>query len=315
MASEPEETDERQVSERLRTHEDRFTKAERKVARVLHAEYPRAGLESLPTLAKRAQVSSPTVLRLITKLGYGGYGDFQAALLEEVNERMSVPAGRAVEHGGRLDDLSEGFGQIVDAVAGTDGRTSRTEFARIVELLARASGSIYTVGGFESEFCSLHLANLLGQVRPGVRNLGRVVASAPFEVLDMRRGDVLVAFDFRRYQSRTMQLCRQAAEQKAAVVVVTDPWLSPASAQAEHVLVCDSSGPGPFDSRASVVAVVEVLVSEVTALLGEHGSRRIAEVYELMAGSTWAESLVVEGEEGDAASEESSRRPAEPGRA
>jgi DNA-binding MurR/RpiR family transcriptional regulator len=284
--------DQRQVSERLRIHEDRFTKAERKVVRVLHAEYPRAGLESLPTLAKRAQVSPPTVLRLITKLGYGGYGDFQAALLEEVNERMSVPAGRAAARGGRLDDLSEGFGGIVDAVTSTDRRASRAEFASIVELLAHMSGSVYTVGGFESEFCSLHLANLLGQVRPGVRNLGRAVAAPPFEILDLRRGDVLVAFDFRRYQSRTVELCRRAAARKATVVVVTDQWLSPASAQAEHVLVCDSGGPGSFDSRTSVVAVIEVLVAEVTSLLDGRAPARIADVYELLAGSTWAESLL-----------------------
>lgn len=286
------ESDERHVSERLRVRDDRFTKAEWKVVRVLHAEYPRAGLESLPRLAKRAQVSPPTVLRLISKLGYEGYGDFQAALLAEVNERMSVPAGRAAAHRERLDDLSEGFGTISGALTSTDRRTSRAEFGQVVELLAHARGSVYSVGGFESEFCSLHLANLLGQVRPGVRHLGRVSAGQSLEVLDVAHPDVLVAFDFRRYQSGTVQLCRRASERKAAVVVVTDQWLSPASAFAEHIIVCDSTGPGPFDSRTSVIAVIEVLVAEVTSMLGEQAAERIAAVYELLAGSTWAESLL-----------------------
>src|SRR5690606_22135460 len=145
-----------------------FTKAERKVARVLRSDYPRAGLEALPALAKRAEVSAPTVLRLVAKLGYNGYGESQAAWVEEVNQRMSVPAGRVARRAARLDDLSEGFTEIAGAISRTDRRASRPEFARVVELLASTDGSVFTVGGFESEFCALHLANLLGQVRPGV---------------------------------------------------------------------------------------------------------------------------------------------------
>lgn len=279
-------------SERLRQDGERFTKAERKVARVLRSEYPRAGLETLPALAKRTQVSAPTVLRLVAKLGYSGYGEFQAALVEEVNQRMSVPAGRVARRTTRMDDLSEGFAEIAGGINRTDRRSSRGEFAQVVELLAHSGGSVFTVGGFESEFCSLHLANLLGQVRSGVHNLGRGIAGPPFEVLDLERGDVLIAFDFRRYQSGTLAMCRRAGAQKASVVVVTDRWLSPAAEDADHVLVCDSEGPGPFDSRTSVVAIIEVLVAEVTSLLGRGGQDRIAAVYELLSGSTWAESLL-----------------------
>lgn len=289
--------DDRQVSERLRSHESLFTKAERKVVRVLNAQYPRAGLESIPTLARRAQVSAPTVLRLINKLGYHGYGDFQAALLEEVNERMSVPAARVEVS--RHDDLSGGFAAILGGVTRTGDCLSRTEFAAVADSLATGQGSVSTVGGFDSEFCSLHLANLLSQVRPRVYNLGRSVSVPVFDVLDLSRGDVLIAFDFRRYQSSTVELARRAAERRASVVVVTDRWLSPASEHAEHVLVCDSDGPGPFDSHTAAIALIELLVAKVTSVLGDRATKRIDDVYSLLRGSTWAESLLSDDDGGD----------------
>ena len=53
----------------------------------------------------------------------------------------------------------------------------------------------------------------------------------------LRKGDVLVVFDYRRYQADTIESARVAAAQGCAVVVFTDPWLSPAANCARQVLV------------------------------------------------------------------------------
>ena len=58
---------------------DELTPAERKVARTLLARYPAAGLESTAALAAAAGTSKPTVLRLLARLGFGSYPDFQDA--------------------------------------------------------------------------------------------------------------------------------------------------------------------------------------------------------------------------------------------
>lgn len=280
------------VSELLRSYGERFTAAERKVVRVLQSEYPRAGLESLPTLAKRAGVSAPTVLRLLTKLGYGGYGEFQVALLEEVHERMSAPAHRSAEQSGTGDEVAQGLGLIADGIASTEQRLARADFAEVAALLADRRRSIVSLGGFESEVCSLHLTNLLTQVRSKVSQLRRTGMGMPIETLNLGKNDVLVVFDFRRYQSSTVESARLAAANRATVVVVTDRWLSPASEHAQHTFIVDSTGPGAFDSRTTAIAWIEVLVATVAALLGEEGQRRMRDVYALLAGSTWAESLM-----------------------
>ncbi len=75
---------------------DELTPAERKVARTLLARYPAAGLESSAALAAAAGTSKPTVLRLLARLGFGSYPDFQQRLRTEVTRSMSgSPLSRA----------------------------------------------------------------------------------------------------------------------------------------------------------------------------------------------------------------------------
>src|SRR5438445_6617052 len=79
------------VGEVVRQRLDSLSPAERKLARVLLASYPIAGLESVARFAERAGVSPPTVTRFITKLGFRGYPEFQESLRHEVQARLSSP--------------------------------------------------------------------------------------------------------------------------------------------------------------------------------------------------------------------------------
>src|SRR4051812_10960471 len=65
--------------------------AERKVARVLLAAYPSAGFETVARLAERADVSGPTVIRFVNRLGFKGFPDFQEALRRDLDERSASP--------------------------------------------------------------------------------------------------------------------------------------------------------------------------------------------------------------------------------
>lgn len=65
--------------------------AEREVGRILLAGRPAAGSETIATLAERADVSAPTVIRFVSRLGHRGFPDFQAALRAELDERHASP--------------------------------------------------------------------------------------------------------------------------------------------------------------------------------------------------------------------------------
>ncbi|MDG0901001.1 transcriptional repressor QapR, partial [Pseudomonas sp. L01] len=80
-----------ELKQRLASPPAELTPAERKVVRALLDDYPRLGLGPMTRLARHAGVSDPTIMRLVKKLGFAGYGDFQEALLADVDDRLRSP--------------------------------------------------------------------------------------------------------------------------------------------------------------------------------------------------------------------------------
>src|SRR5438270_13759146 len=68
------------IGELVRQRQADLSPAERKLARVLLASYPIAGLERVARFAVRAGVSAPTVTRIIIKIGFRSYSE----LLEQI---------------------------------------------------------------------------------------------------------------------------------------------------------------------------------------------------------------------------------------
>jgi DNA-binding MurR/RpiR family transcriptional regulator len=109
------------------------------------------------------------------------------------------------------------------------------------------------------------------------------------QVIDFNKRDVLVAFDYRRYQRDTIRSSREAARRGSMVVVITDPWLSPASASARHVLAVGVDSFAPFDSLVGSVALIEALVGAVLGRLGAEAEQRMRRLEELRTDATWGE--------------------------
>jgi DNA-binding MurR/RpiR family transcriptional regulator len=116
------------LKEEIFARMDELTPAERKVARSLLASYPSAGLGSAATLAKAAGTSTPTVLRLVTRLGIGSYPDFQQRLRDEITHHMNSPVTRTARSRETAED-GELFAR--SAAAGcSSSRASRTPCRR-----------------------------------------------------------------------------------------------------------------------------------------------------------------------------------------
>src|ERR1700740_1249405 len=119
---------------------DGLTPAERKVARPLLARYPAAGLESTAALAAAAGTSKPTVLRLLDRLGFGSYPEFQERLRAEVTRSMSTSPPRRAQPRRDLPSGDSVFLRAVDLRAQLVARLRDTvppgEIERAVSLLA-----------------------------------------------------------------------------------------------------------------------------------------------------------------------------------
>jgi DNA-binding MurR/RpiR family transcriptional regulator len=283
---------ESRVGELVRQSLDSLSPAERKLARVLLASYPIAGLESVARFAERAHVSPPTVTRFITKLGFRGYPEFQETLRHEVQARLSSPLTRY-----RDDQPARGTDSVLnDALEDSSHNLKATldvlshrDVNEAVELIADVRRRVMVLGGRVSAPLARYLAGQLHLLRPGIGLVDAERTAPAQQLIDMRKGDLLVVFDYRRYQADTIETARLASAQGCNVILFTDPWLSPASGFARQVIVASVDTIGPFDSLVGAMAVVEGVVAAVLSRLGPRAQSRMQSLERLRAKDVLAD--------------------------
>lgn len=253
--------------------------AERKVARTLLAAYPHAGLETVATLAERADVSAPTVLRLAARLGFTGYSELQRALRAELAERDVSPLTTVSAAGDRPVEghaLHRAAAVTPRVVAEALAEIPTAELDTAVRLLADRQLRVTATGGRFSRLFAEYLVLHLVQVRGNSRMLPSGSVERADVLVDLGRRDVLVVFDFRRYEAATLELARAAAASDAKVVLITDRWLSPVAGLAEVVLACRVDSASAYDSFVPTLAILEALISAVIERLGPAAGERLA---------------------------------------
>jgi len=272
------ETGDEPVSERVRRDLRRYTAAERRVAQSLLSDYPVAGLETVARFALRAGTSGPTILRFVTRLGFKSYAEFQNRLRDEVQERLQGPLARypSLRTWGEGGKVQERVGSaLCRNIERAVRSVSPKDYVSITELVCDRARAVFCLGGRFTQTLAAYFHHCLRELRPGVRLVREGSASWADYLLDVRRGDVLLVFDFRRYQRDVLEFASGAAAQGAVIVLITDIWNSPIAALAMHVIACPVEVPTAFDSAVSGLAMVEVMVAGAVERLGEHAKRRI----------------------------------------
>jgi DNA-binding MurR/RpiR family transcriptional regulator len=274
-----------------------LTPAERKVGRALIAAYPIAGLETVVQLAARARVSVATVMRFVAKLGFDGYPQFQRRLREEVHDRIASPLALYEQRPAARDEsdvLALGRRVFGDAIETTYANLPPAEFLAVVDLLADERRRVGCTGGRLSQILAYYLVAHLQVLRTDAHLLGGSWLPRLDELVDFDRNDVVLVFDYRRYQVDTIDLARRVKGRGARIVLFTDPWLSPIAEFADHVLSTSVDAPSPFDSLVAGLAIVETLIAALSSRLADRARPRMERLERLREGFVVADPALPE---------------------
>lgn len=261
--------------------------SERRVARVLLADYPNAALGTVAELAEQAGVSGPTVLRFAQRLGFEGFNALQNRLREELSSRSGGPLARFDQvpaHGSAAELVQATVARLSDDSRRSLAEIPAHELQATVRLLTDTSQRVFVVGGRISQVAAEHLVQMLQTVRPTVGLLADPWRGDLGTLLDVRRGDVFVIFDIRRYQRESVELAAHLRAQGCTVIVLTDEWLSPAAQHAAVVLPVSVASLSPFDSLVSAITLIEALMAAVVSELGPVAHQR-RQAWEQLAGT------------------------------
>ena len=265
------------VRDRLMNAEGGFSNAELKVVRTLLSNYPAAGLTTISRLAKAAEVSDPTVLRLANRLGYEGFGDMQSALLAEVEAHMRSPLTLQPMYPTKAENAYQAVLQATLARCDEVAKgTVTADYERAVALLADPKLKLLCLGGRFSRFVAGILQRCLHHLRPGTELLDGSTADIADRLADVDRRHLLIVFDYRRYQSDTVSFARQAHDRGALILLFTDTWRSPIAEFAELTFAAPTDTESPFDTLVSPLLQVEAVVAGLSRQLEGEWPDRVA---------------------------------------
>ncbi|MCW5711504.1 MurR/RpiR family transcriptional regulator [Shinella sp.] len=272
------------IRDRLTDGEIAFTRAELKIVRQLLSNYPAAGLNTVAHLAAAADVSNPTVVRFANKLGFEGYPEFQAALLSEVQERMSSPLSMLDTRKPSLEQ--ENFYQYflrasIHALEASMQMLPPGDFEAAIDAAADLNMRVHCLGGRFSGFLAGLLWSHMKQLRGETRWINGSQADQVDQLVDLGKRDVLFVYDYRRYQIDTIRFARQAAKQGARIVLFTDRWVSPIAEIASVTLMAPVDTVSPYDTMVPAIAQTEALIAGLTSRLANQSRGRIERMEEL----------------------------------
>lgn len=271
------------IAEAIRLHYDELTTTERKPAQTLLGNYPFAGLETVAKFAERAGVSGPTILRLVAKLGYSGYAEFQQELRDELQAQLQSPLTKRPKSArgasARRPNFLETYGEaVIENIRQTLDSVHQSEFEAVLELLSDEKRPLYLLGGRFTSAVANYFYQHLHTLRPNASLIAGHESSWRNHLLDVGKRHVLVVFDIRRYQPDVIRFAEEAARRGATVVLFTDQWLSPIGGVARHILTARVTVPSSWDSMIGMFLIVEALISRISEEMWPTVKARVEEL-------------------------------------
>jgi len=272
------------VAERIRSKFETLTRAERQLANVMLENYPVSGLGSITAIAEQSGVSTPTVVRMSKKLGFGGFPELQAALRTELEATISSPIAKHnlwAENAPDTHILNRFADAIMENMRQTLRRIDPKSFNDVAKLLSDRKRAVHIVGGRITRALADYLYTHMQVIRPGVNLVATNANTWPHFVLNMEKGDVLVLFDIRRYERDLLRLAEMAKAKGVKLVLFTDQWGSPVARHADHSFHSRIEAPSAWDSSVVTMFIVEAVISAVETQTWEETRDRMKTLEEL----------------------------------
>lgn len=228
-------------------------------------------LETVATIAERAEIQPSTLIRFAKSFGFSGYSDmqrvFQTRLLAELPSyeqrirSLTLDRGKIRNPAAILDHFTEAG---IHALRHLRAETNHEDLNRALDLLAAgriihitAQRRAYPVAAYM--YYGFSLLGRRAQLIDGVGGMMHQQAGI------MQPGDVALVISFKPYAPDTVDVARQAIDRGVSVVAITDETLSPLVRYADVALEVKDA---QLESIRSLSATMCLAITLVVGLGG-----------------------------------------------
>ena len=244
---------------------------------------PIAGaLSTADQLARGAGVSKAAVVRFAIRLGYPGFTELREHLRQQLVHQQAESL--SVDDDGGTDDvrifLSSKLASDLASLSSFVESVDQHDLQRCAELLVQRDATVFVAGHRRGFAAAMFAQRMFNWVRPGVRLWRMEEPGLALALDEIRAGDVVLAFAFRRYPRVTGVLLEYAREVGASTILVTESLTCPFVRLADSVLLCPSVESAAFDSNVPAVFCIESLAGLMIKLVGAEVDVRIRRLHD-----------------------------------
>lgn len=260
------------IEQKLQEQYDQLTPRERLLADFILDHPQDLALFNTAELARMCGVSKATVSRLFKRLGFSSFreGRALARQLRHQGVPVAMDGDSTLAFGSHLQQEEYNLRQLFQSL-------QQESVDALVTALADAA-RVRVIGFRNSYPVALHLRQQLAQVRAGVQLLPQPGQSIGEELVDLSPEDLVILIGFRRRPRGFDRLLEQLIQGRARLVLIADGSLRQAGAACDWWLECPIDSRSAFDSYATPMCLVTLLVNRLLHRSLEQGRERIARI-------------------------------------
>lgn len=250
------------VLEKIESYLPACTKLQRAAGNYILTDPMDAAFSTVDQFAKKAKISTATVVRFANALGYSGYAEFQSDLQEFLRSRTD-PIKR-LEKSFSLKEpndsiLSQVYYNQIQNLENTFTDLTKNKLEQATNLILNA-GHIYTFGARGSYTIAYYLAHHLNRVTQRADILPQS-SRLPDYILRIKPNDVVIAINVPRYNTQIFKGTKTARERGAKIITITDSSFSPYSQISDLLFVVPYHSNDFHNTLMPALLISEMLIT------------------------------------------------------
>lgn len=261
----------------VQSEELRRSKSDKLIANYIERNLGEIPFETARSIATRLELSPMTVGRYLRRMGFDGLDQ----LKNELRRGSSNPAWQVKGPVDRLrEDIREGkllaglIQQQIDNLGRIYELAAAPEWQQTIDALVSAS-EVYVAAYQNVRGIAQYFASQLSYTRPRVQFVDGLNGTYS-ELLDGSvEGRVLFLHDVRRFAAKARLLAIEARRMGVKVVLLTDEFCPWGPEVSDICLVVPGSHGPLWDGSATIIAVMDLMLSNIIVLLGDEVGERV----------------------------------------
>ena len=237
------------------------------------------GLDPIRDTARKAGVSTYTLVNMAKMLGFDGYealrGPFRHALVA-AGQASDAPdwLGEMRQQGAMGQTFAQAADNGLSIVKRSLERQDLDEVAHAVDVLLKAE-TVY-VTAVRASYAMAYYLHYVGRMAlPSMELIPRHMNSALDDLNDAKPGDVLIAITVTPYSRETIEACRFAAGKGVKLVFITDSEVVTSDLSPDATLVTSVVSTHNFGCFSGMMALIETLIALLMQRGGDAAAARI----------------------------------------